>query len=101
MPPALRPGLSAQVTIEGDPLKNVLYVPRQALFDKSGKPTVYLKAGDGFEPKEVKVVARTASAVVLDKITEGARSRWPIRHGAPAASRARQAGPPTSMVGAR
>ena len=101
VPPALRPGLSAQVTIEGDPLKDVLYVPRQALFDKSGKPTVYLKAGAGFEPKEVKVVARTASAVVLDKITEGAEIALADPTRRTGGESARQAGPPTSMVGAR
>ncbi len=101
VPAALRPGLSAQVTIEGDPLKNVLYVPRQALFDKSGKPTVFIKAGAGFEPKEVKVVARTASAVVLDQVSEGAEIALadPTRRaGAEAPS---QAGPPTRMVGTR
>jgi biotin carboxyl carrier protein len=101
IPPALRPGLSAQVTIEGDPLENVLYVPRQALFDKSGKPTVFLKAGAGFEPKEVKVVTRTQNSVVLDQVAEGAEIALadPTRRaGGEVAS---QAGPPTRMVGTR
>ena len=35
VPTALRPGLTAQVTIAGEPLKNVLYVPRQAIFDQA------------------------------------------------------------------
>ena len=79
----------------------MLYVPRQALFDKSGKPTVYLKAGAGFEPKEVKVVARTASAVVLDQITEGAEIALADPTRRTGSESARQAGPPTRMVGAR
>jgi HlyD family secretion protein len=73
VPSALRPGLTAQVSIAGEPMKNVLHIPRQALFDRNGKPTVYLKAGERFEPKEVKVVARTASAVVVEQIAEGAQ----------------------------
>lgn len=71
VPSTLRPGLTAQVTIAGEPMKNVLYIPRQALFDREGKTTVYQKAGDRFEPKEVKVVARTASTVVVEQLGEG------------------------------
>jgi HlyD family secretion protein len=101
VPPSLRPGLTAQVTISGDPLKDVLYIPRQALFDREGKTTVYLKAGERFEPKEVKVVARTASTVVVDKIAEGAlvaladpTDKGAVAPGAPSAA-------PTRMLGTR
>jgi HlyD family secretion protein len=101
VPSALRPGLTAQVTIAGEPMKNVLHIPRQALFDRSGKPTVYLKAGERFEPKEVKVVARTASAVVVEQIAEGAQvaladptERASNAGGAPSAA-------PTRMLGTR
>ena len=43
-----RPGLTAKVRIASDPLKNVLYVPRQAIFDKDGTSLVYVKVGDRF-----------------------------------------------------
>jgi HlyD family secretion protein len=67
-----RPGLTAKVRIASDPLKNVLYVPRQAIFDKDGTSLVYLKVGNGFEARPVKISARTESAVVISGLTEGA-----------------------------
>jgi HlyD family secretion protein len=68
----VRPGLTAKVRIASDPLKNVLYVPRQAIFDKDGTSLVYVKVGDRFEARPVKVSARTESAVVISGLTEGA-----------------------------
>jgi HlyD family secretion protein len=67
-----RPGLTARVRIASDPLKNVLYVPRQAVFDKDGTSLVYVKVGAGFEARPVKISARTESAVVISGLTEGA-----------------------------
>jgi multidrug resistance efflux pump len=102
VPPTLRPGLTAELTIAGDPMKNVLFVPRQAVFDRNGKPTVFVKDGSGFVPRDVKVVARTASAVVVDQVAEGTEialmdpTRKPGDNGP-----APQAGAPTRMVGAR
>jgi HlyD family secretion protein len=66
-----RPGLTAKVRIASDPLKNVLFVPRQAIFDKDGTSLVYVKVGDGFEARAVKIVARTESAVVVSDLAEG------------------------------
>jgi HlyD family secretion protein len=102
VPASLRPGLTADVTIAGDPLKNVLYIPRQALFDVNGKSTVYLKAGDRFEPKEVKVVARTSSAVVIDQLAEGAQvAMTDPTQKTGGSQNASAAGAPTRMVGTR
>jgi HlyD family secretion protein len=67
-----RPGLTAQVRIASEPLKNVLYVPRQAIFDRDGKPVVYVKDGAGFQARAVKVTTRTESAVVISDLPEGA-----------------------------
>ena len=70
--PRMRPGTSVRVTVEGETLENVLLLPRQALFERDGKPIVYVRgAGTAFEPREVKVVHRTESQVVLDGIEEG------------------------------
>jgi len=68
----LRPGLTAQISILGDTEKNVLYVPRQALFDKDGKTIAYVKGSRGFEPHEVKIRFQNESKAAVDGLTEGA-----------------------------
>ncbi len=67
----LRPGMSAKVNIVGQLLKNVLYVPRQAVFEKEGKPIVYVKEGDRLALREIKVKFRTASRAVIEGLNEG------------------------------
>ena len=66
----LRPGFTAQITILGEELKNTLYLPRQALFEKDGKQIVYVRSGGKFEPREVKVKHRTESHVVIEGLEE-------------------------------
>jgi HlyD family secretion protein len=66
-----RPGLSATIVVNSDPLKNVLYLPRQAVFDQDGKSTVFLKSGGSFERRPVKISARTDTLVVVDDLKEG------------------------------
>jgi HlyD family secretion protein len=70
--PDLRPGVSALVRVHGTKLTAVLYLPAQSMFDKDGKPIVYLKRGDSFEPTPVKVKYRTESRIVIEGISEGA-----------------------------
>jgi biotin carboxyl carrier protein len=67
-PAALRPGMTARVLVRGDTLKNVLHLPRQALFQKNGRPVVYVRDGDGFKPIEVKVLRITETRVVLENL---------------------------------
>jgi HlyD family secretion protein len=69
--PRLRPGLTAHIFINSDPQKNVLYVPRQALFLKENKRVVYVKKGGGFEPREVKILAENESRAAIDGIGAG------------------------------
>jgi len=69
--PRLRPGLTAEITILGDPMKDVLLLPRQALFEKDGKPVAYIKTGSTFEAKEVKIARRTESRVAIEGLKEG------------------------------
>src|SRR5258705_2402122 len=45
----VRPGVSAAISISGPTFDNVLYVPRTAVFDAAGKPTVYVRTADGFD----------------------------------------------------
>jgi multidrug resistance efflux pump len=68
---SVRPGSTAQVIILGERVRNALYLPRQAIFDKDGKPVVYVLNGDSFEPKDVKVLKRTESQVAIEGLKEG------------------------------
>jgi HlyD family secretion protein len=69
--PRLRPGLTAQVVIRGDEAKNVLYIPRQALFLKDGKRIVYIKNGRGFEAHEVKIQSESESRAAIEGLNVG------------------------------
>lgn len=67
----LRPGLTAQIVILGDRRKNVFSVPRQALFLKDGKRVVYVKNGNGFEQREVKVQGESESRTAIENLKVG------------------------------
>jgi HlyD family secretion protein len=69
--PALRPGMSARITITTGQERSVLWVPSQALFESDGRTFVYLKTADGFRPQDVKLVRRSESQVVLAGVREG------------------------------
>jgi multidrug resistance efflux pump len=69
--PRLKPAETVQVVISTAPLKNVLYVPTQAVFEKNGKPVVYVKNKSSFEPREIKIVRRGEARVVLEGVPEG------------------------------
>jgi multidrug efflux pump subunit AcrA (membrane-fusion protein) len=67
----MRPGLTARVFINGDPQKNVIYAPRQALFLKDNKRIVYVRNGNNFEPREVKIQAQNESRAAIEGISAG------------------------------
>jgi len=69
--PELRPGMSSNLIITAEKLDNVLWVPSQALFERDGKSFVYLKTATGFAPRDVTLVKRTESQVVLTGVNEG------------------------------
>jgi HlyD family secretion protein len=73
LPEGIEAGRTARIRIEGTPLRNVLSVPRQAVFDRDGAPTVFLEQNGRYVPTKVKVVARTQSRVVVDGLQEGAQ----------------------------
>jgi multidrug resistance efflux pump len=68
---ALKAGTSVRLVVAGIEISNVLHVPRQALFEKRGKPVVYVRSGGGFEPREVRITHRTENRVVLQGVREG------------------------------
>jgi hypothetical protein len=69
--PRLKPGTSVRVVMAGEELKNVLTLPRQAIFQKGGKPVVYARDGSRFAAREVKVTRRTESRVAVEGVAEG------------------------------
>jgi hypothetical protein len=50
---------------------NALQVPRQSVFEKNGKTFVYLKVGDRFERRDVRVTDSTESRAVVTSVNEG------------------------------
>jgi multidrug resistance efflux pump len=67
----LRPGLTAQIVIHGDPRKGVLYAPRQALFLKESKRVVYVRNGTNFDSREIKILAENESRAAIEGIGAG------------------------------
>ena len=64
--------MTARVVIAGERLAGVQHLPRQVLFEKEGKPVVYVKTATGFTPTPVKVVRRTESRVVVEGLSADA-----------------------------
>lgn len=69
--PQLKAGTSVRIVVAGTELRDALHIPRQALFEKRGKPIVYAQVGDRFEPREVSITHRTENRVVIGGIPEG------------------------------
>lgn len=67
----LRPGFTVHLTVLGADLAHALYVPREAVFQKGGKPTVYVKSGSGFEQREIKIRYLSEGIAVIEGIKEG------------------------------
>ena len=65
-------GVTARVTIMGRNVRDALSIPRQALHQKEGKPVVYVRNMEGFEPCEVQVKYLTEGRAIIDGIDEGA-----------------------------
>jgi HlyD family secretion protein len=61
----IRPGLLADVEIIVEKIPNALHVPAQAVFEKNGRPVVFIQTGKRFEPREIKLVKRSETMMVL------------------------------------
>jgi HlyD family secretion protein len=68
---SLRPGFGAHLDVLGDHLQHALSIPRQAVFDKDGKPSVFVKTGNTFEQREIKIQNVTGGLAVIDGLKEG------------------------------
>jgi HlyD family secretion protein len=69
--PRMKAGASARVMVTGKEIAGALMLPRQAVFQKAGKTHVFVKNGDRFEQREVKVVQRTESRAAVEGLPEG------------------------------
>ncbi len=70
--PELRPGMTANIVITAETLKNVLWIPAQALFESDGRTFVYARTPEGgFSTADVKLVRRSESQVVITGANEG------------------------------
>jgi hypothetical protein len=69
--PGMRPGMSSNIVITTGTLPNSLWVPSQALFESDSRTFVYLETSSGFVPRDVKLVQRSESQVVLTGLREG------------------------------
>jgi HlyD family secretion protein len=70
--PRLRPGLTADLRFQGEAQKNVLLVPRIAVFVKDGKHIVYVRSGSAYQQREVKMVGENESRSAITGIADGA-----------------------------
>jgi multidrug efflux pump subunit AcrA (membrane-fusion protein) len=62
----LRPGLLADVEIIVEKIPNAIHVPAQAVFEKGGRPVVYVRRQDGrFDERPVKLLKRSESTMVI------------------------------------
>jgi HlyD family secretion protein len=69
--PELRPGMSAQLVVTTDEMRQVLSVPSQALFESDGRTFVHLRSGRSFAPKDVKLLRRNETRAVVSGLSEG------------------------------
>ena len=69
--PEMRPGMSARVTITTQKMRDVPWIPSQALFESDGRTFVYLSTATGFTPKDVKLVRRSEAQVVVEGLEKG------------------------------
>jgi multidrug efflux pump subunit AcrA (membrane-fusion protein) len=64
-------GVTAQIVIQGKNVENALSLPRQAIFQKDGRPVVYIKEATDWRAHNVQIKYLTESRAILEGIDEG------------------------------
>jgi len=67
----INPGVTTRVMVRGTNVNDALSVPRQALFQKEGKPVVYVRHAENWEAREIQIKYLTESRAVIEGIAEG------------------------------
>lgn len=71
-PKLMKPGTRVRAVLDLEDRARAITVPRQALFEKDGKPIVYRKDGSAFKPVRVDIATSSAGRVVITKgLSEG------------------------------
>ena len=63
----LRPGLLADVEITVEKIPNAIHIPAQGIFEKDGKPVVWVESGRHFQQRTVKLARRSESTMVISE----------------------------------
>jgi HlyD family secretion protein len=90
--PELRPGMSATIVVTTDELHQVLWLPAQALFESDGGTFVYVRTAKSFTPKDVSLVRRNETRVVITGLEQGQE----VALANPAEVNQKKVGPPGS-----
>ena len=69
----LRPGMNGSMDIVTERIPDAKTIPAQALFTRSGRPTVFVVEGDGFRAVDVEVLARNPDKIAVAGIDGGSR----------------------------
>ena len=69
--PELRPGMSARIVVTLETMKNATWLPAQALFEQGGRTFVYARQGERFVARDVKLVRKGESRVVITGVQPG------------------------------
>jgi len=68
----LRPGMSVRIVITTETMRDVFWLPAQALHESDGRAYVYAREGAAFVARDVKLVRRSESQVVVEGLDEHA-----------------------------
>ncbi|MFN0102339.1 MAG: efflux RND transporter periplasmic adaptor subunit [Bryobacteraceae bacterium] len=67
----MRPGMTVRIVIATHTARNALWIPAQALYESDGRKYVYLQSPGGFTTKDVTMIRRGESQVIVDGLREG------------------------------
>jgi HlyD family secretion protein len=67
----LRPGMSVNIVVTTDTIKQALWIPAQSLVENGSRTFVYVPDGAGYKALDVKLVRRSESQAVVEGLNEG------------------------------
>ncbi|HKT23100.1 MAG TPA: efflux RND transporter periplasmic adaptor subunit [Terriglobales bacterium] len=67
----VRPGFTAHLQIIGEEVNDALWVPREAIFEKGGSPSVYARTEKGFEPRLIQIRYVTGGIAIVSGLRQG------------------------------